>query len=257
MTQPITICMTTWLPPERDGLTRERIASECITSWHRNIVYDGDVHLHIGDDGTPDHEALIRLGQPWRRGSVSWSRQCGRGVGASLNAGLRHAHQRGPLSLYAVDDWLLTAPMDLNPWAELLVTQADIGMVRLGPPHPWLTGTIEAQPPGWILRLDRHHFAFAHRPALYHQRLFDHYGCFVEDVNAYDCEIDYNARFCAPVHTRACEEAVRSGHQCYEPAGCAPERDRGPSIVFALPSSWVPAEGSPEYADINPRERAP
>ena len=225
---PVTIVATTWFPESDDGLRRGLNACAAFASWREYLIYEGSLCLHVADDGSPEDRLALLDPELEHWAHVTISVQARRGVGASLNAGLRQAfdHERG-LALYAVDDWALTGPIDLTPWARLLWERADVGMVRLGPPHPDLTGRVEALTgdwQGWALRLDRHHYAFGHRPALYHPRLRDAYGLFAEGVNAYDCERLYAEQFA---------------------------RTTGPDIVLALPHPWWHLEG-PEQADVVP-----
>jgi len=233
----LTVVMTTWAPTGPEGYQRATNARMTLNSWQHRLVYEGPLYLHIADDGSmlPEYPASI-VDYPGNFLETTYSRQERHGVGASLNAGFRQAHDlRGGLVLYAVDDWLLLEALDVTPWARLLVERAEIGMVRLGPPHPDLTGRIEAltsEWQGWGLRLDRHHYAFGHRPALYHQRMRDVYGPFAEDVNAYECERLYAERFAL---------AARFG----------PDGPYNPGIVLALPHPWLHVTG-PEFAGIEP-----
>lgn len=202
----ISIVMTTYITVK----SRKQAVEKTLASWEENLKYEGTAQLIIADDGsTLDWQPkkfwslpILEMGQ--RR----------HGVGASLNRGFMTAFKSSPLVLYAVDDWALTEDFDLTPWAEMLLTREDIGMVRTGPPHPGIGGVVEALTPnwqGWALRLARKNFAFAHRPALYHQRLIDSYGWFKEDCSALECERDYNERFVTGT---------------------------GPDIVLALPHPW-------------------
>lgn len=100
----------------------------------------------------------------------------------------------------------------MTTWAQTLTAREDIGMIRLGPAHPDLTGTVSWLGYEYGLLLDRHHFAFGHRPALYHRRMVEAYGQFQEAVSAVDCERDYSARFNAHV--------------------------AGPGVLLALPYPW-------------------
>lgn len=231
MTTPIIVIATTYFPPGPDGALRRRAVSEAVGSWRELLAPPiPSWALHIADDGSDD-TSISTLGML----RVSHTRQERHGVGASLNAAIA-AHPDADLFAYFVDDWKLTAPFDLTPWAQLLRENADVGMVRFGPPHPDLTGRVR-QFPGltqdWALQLDRHHFAFAHRPALYHRRFFDAYGPFAEDVNAYECEREYNDKFCQ-----------------FRGFG-----DRSPEIVLALPHPWQHIE-SVELAGIEPSAEA-
>jgi len=226
MLPSIKIVSTTWLPEGAEGEVRLKGLSEVVESWDHYLQYEGDISLHISDDGSTGYLAdeLRNVASmiPFR---TSLSRQERHGVGASLNAGIRQVLQEDSLMLYLVDDWELLNAFDLTPWAKLLEEDESIGMVRLGLPHPWLTGQIIHHPAcDWYMRLDRHHFAFAHRPALYHKRFFDAYGMFDEDINAYECERLYNERFCQ--------------------AG-------GPDIALALPHPWRHIE-SVELAGVIP-----
>ncbi|MCI0556247.1 MAG: hypothetical protein L0287_35335, partial [Anaerolineae bacterium] len=168
----------------------------------------------------------------WKRGDVFHTRQIHRGVGASLNAGIMYQCivRQQQLIAYFVDDWILKSPLDLTPWAELVLEQPDnIGMVRLGPPHPELTGQIRMYKQGWAVSLERHHYAFAMRPALYHGRFFQFYGAFDENCSAIAAERDYNERFCT-VNT-------------------------GPGIVLALPEIWDYSR-QPSLSDAIPSDIA-
>lgn len=232
----VTIVATTYFPSGPAGEARGVIAREVFASWRRNLEYDGPVALHVADDGTdgvsdwPEAAAVPPLPPFVQRWPVTTSRQERHGVGASLNTGFDVAHRDGGIALYLVDDWELLQRFDITPWVKVLMDDdwrngGPVGMVRLGPPHPWLTGTIQTFPSAWGMRLDRHHFAFGHRPALYHPRMRETYGRFAEDVNAYDCERLYAEHWCATP---------------------------GPDIVLALPEVWRHHDG-PELADIEPR----
>lgn len=204
--QSITIVMTTWIIES----VRKSVVERTLWSWQENLLYDGDINIHFADDGSTIGYATFN---DFR--GTSYSRQERHGVGASLNAGFKEAFKNSPLVLYAVDDWALTQEFDVTPWAQLLMEREDVGMVRLGPPHPELTSKIEmftSNWQGWGLRLDRHNFAFGHRPALYHKRMIDAYGWFQEDCSALECERLYAENFC---------------------------KTQGPDIVLALPHPWM------------------
>lgn len=220
---PVTIVMTTWFPPGDDGARRLDAVWETMASWRKHLRYEGPLHLHIADDGSdPGHLQTI-AGLWLAADEPTLSRQVRKGVGASLNAGFGAAFVRSPVVLYAVDDWALTSDLDITPWVRLLLHD-DIGMVRLGPPHPGIRGRVEMFEVGWLLRLERVCFAFAHRPALYHQRFIESYGPFDEGISALECERVYNERFC---------------------------RRDGPGIVLALPHPWKHID-SIELADMEP-----
>ena len=228
MRPPITIVCTTWLPPGIDGLKRLDAVTLALKSWRENLIYDGELRLHVADDGTgPHHFERLQsvVSSIWSQ--VWYTQQSRQGVGASLNQGLKSSWLISPLVLYAVDDWRVIEKLDLTPWADLLIQFEDVGLVRFFP-HPDLSGWIryfwDMQPTQHGLVLDRHHYAFATRPFLGHKRFFDTYGSFTENVNAYQVEEDYNRSFC---------------------------NMEGPNIVLALPPIWEPID-SVELAGVQP-----
>lgn len=222
---PITIVMTTYFPSGDDGDKRLATAALTVKSWVREMHYLSAIRLHVADDGSDDYYDNF----VWSFDDIpaTYSKQNRRGVGASLNAGFRQAFKLSPIVLYCVDDWLLMEPLVLTPWVKLLLEREDVGMVRLGPPHPKISGTVETFTEdwqGWGLRLNRLGYAFGHRPALYHKRMIDSYGWFAEDCDAMVCEKKYNAGFC---------------------------QSSGPDIVLALPHPWQHLE-SVELGFIDP-----
>lgn len=127
---PVTIVMTTWfIHPER-----VKVAQQALKSWCDYLRYEGNLHLHVADDGS---ELAWEPANSWyNTNRITFSRQEREGVGASLNKGFKQAFECSPIVLYMVDDWFLTQPFDLAPWVHLLVARTDVGIVRLGPPHP-------------------------------------------------------------------------------------------------------------------------
>lgn len=210
------------MPNDERGKKRLVAAKKTIESWMLNLRYNGAICLHIGDDGSHDayFDDLLEFASmsahawySWR--TVSLHRQKRHGVGASLNAGQRYAYDQvsTPLTLYMVDDWSLTSPLDLDPWARVLREVTDVGAVRLGPPHPGISGTVEhAGNNEWFLNLcPNEGYVASQRPTLWHSRFFNSLGNWKEDCSSLECEDDMNRRW-------------------YE-AG-------NPRIVLALPHPW-------------------
>jgi hypothetical protein len=211
---PVTVVMTTYFPEGEIGYKRLDAAELTLASWHSLLYYEGDLRLHIADDGSFICPYINRWkDRDWPDNSDSWQDQ--QGVGASLNKGFSKAYESSPIVFYGVDDWMLVEEFDITPWVRLLLEREDVGMVRLGPPHPNIRGKVEMFTElwqGWGLRLDRYAYAYGQRPALYHKRFTDAYGWFKEDVSAIDCEKEYAESFVQSV---------------------------GPDIVFALPHPWL------------------
>lgn len=224
MRAAITIVVTTYFPEGAIGDSRFKSARATLESWDQHLRYDGPFQCVIVNSAGPIPEKRQNTLLKKLHGSYTFLDHQG-GVGGSLNLGFKWAGERdSPLVLYAADDWALDADLDLTPWADLLIAQPNAAVVRLGPPHPDLTGQVLMLPQGWVLRLDRHHYAFGHRPALYHQRLIEHYGWFDERSNAWECERLYNEHFCATP---------------------------GPEVVYALPYPWRHV-GETEVGDLEP-----
>lgn len=196
----LTILTTTYYPDTKQGHKRADIALDCMNSWTRYIKFNGwKAELFIADDGSEIND-------------IGWhSRQERKGVGASLNAGFKEVFKLSEVALYIVDDWRLNDEIEVDDWVNLLKNNDRIGMVRIGPPHPDLTGKIEMFKEGFAFVLDRHNYAYAMRPALYHPRFFEAYGWFQEGISCWECERLYNERFCSM---------------------------EGPEIVYAIPMYW-------------------
>jgi hypothetical protein len=154
-------------------------------------LYNEDIFLHIADDGSTlslDYERW------WDEDHLTYSRQERHGVGASLNKGFEQAYQRSPLVAYFVDDWELTEPLDVTPWCQALMENDTMGIMRLGPPSPFMRGTIEMVTTnwqGWALKCDNFGLCIGHRPEIFHKRWTDRYGHWEEDINA--CEVERRA----------------------------------------------------------------
>lgn len=226
----VTIVMTLYYPSTKYGRTRRDIMYKTLASWFKHLKFDGEIRVHFADDGskTTTEMAVARIYHPDRYWKVSYSRQERHGCGASLNAGFRQAFENGSdVVLYAVDDWELMQDFDITPWVKLLEERQDVGMVRLGPPHPNTMGKVEIftdDYQGWGLRLFREGYAYGMRPALYHKRFIDAYGWFEEDISTLECERLYNEKFCSM---------------------------NGPDIVLALPVVWYHHISG--LSDIDPR----
>jgi hypothetical protein len=115
------------------------------------------------------------------------------GIGASLNRSLQHV--TASAWVYTTDDWLLTGSMHLARAEALLDVGYDV--VRIGPPHPNLTCTIQFQQGiGWWLDLntDRGGFVFGTRPFLAKRQIISHLGALPEGVDSYEFERWFDER---------------------------------------------------------------
>lgn len=208
----ITIVVTTHFPEGEIGKMRLAAGEETILSWQKHLKYAGKLHLHIEEDGLTGMlvENAERI---WKKGLVTYSgHKQGGGVGRSLNYGYRKGFETSPIVAYFVDDWKLTQNLDLTPWVKVMEELEGVGMVRLGMPHPNLTGRVlHLGDLGWGLLLDDYSFAYGMRPAIYHKRFYDFYGDFTEGNSSLECERLYSER-------------VNSL--------------KGPKVMLALPHPW-------------------
>lgn len=235
---PVTIVLTTYFPDGEDGDKRIAACRHTVNSWEEYLHYDGNLFLHNANDGSARDLAFGPIGTDTFKGNkVTHSWQNRHGVGASLNAGFKAAFVRSPFVAYFVDDWALTQHFDITPWVYLMMQKQTVGMVRLGPPHPGNLGHIFPMSDlwqGWAAILDlQAGYAYAQRPALYHQRFIDAYGWFDEDCSAIICENNYSNRL-----------VYRS----------VLNNPPGPDIVLALPHPWQHIE-SVELAYLDPSEK--
>ncbi len=191
---PVTIALTTYYSPE-GGHERFAAVQRTLQSWARHLHYDGEFQVHVADDGSDgDYLELTveMVSNVWGEPTVSV--QTREGYGASLN---RCFEQTPVIAFHGVDDWMLHRPFDLTPWVKLLLSaKYGVGMVRLGPPHPWLAGDVVMFEQGWFLKLARHHFVCGLRPALWHRTFWQQYGPFEAGQSALEAERLFNERFC-------------------------------------------------------------
>jgi len=213
----INLVAAIYFPPDERGPVREAGFRESLYSWYTNLFYGGELRLVMVNDGPP-----LPSYREWHRECKSLGHERS-GVGGSLNVGFKAALERSPLILSINDDWLLTRQLDLTPWAQLLLEDEHFGAVKLMAPHPDTSGRVTplwrtpTEQYGWGLIFDRRNLAAGLLPSLYHQRFFDAYGWFDENISAWECEQRFNARFC---------------------------QGQGLDIVMALPPFWEPGPGS-------------
>lgn len=239
----ITMVATTWCPSDDRGAARFAAFVHALKTWNDLLRFDGAIDLVVADDGTTGDlfQRMIAVDSLWKRGDFHLTRVARRGVGGSLNRAFAFNEgwfrRDNRVYLYAVDDWALTADFDLNPWAQLLEERTDVGVVRLGPPHPqnvlrvcaWTdnwqgwAGVIEPSLSGGII--------VSERPALWHRRMIDTHGTFKEQCSALECEQDYDDRY---------RDAYANG--------------QWKKVLLALPHPWMHLEPS-TLSGVNPNER--
>lgn len=206
--EPVVIMMSTWCPPGEAGVLRRAVAMRAAQSWFYYLRSPNPLHLHVADDGSPVDTragepihvtALREMAERYGAG-FSTTRVERRGIGASMNAGIRAARALGEPAafLYAVDDWVLDEPFDLGPSLRLMAQGAVY--VRIGMTHPNLGGSVRRQIDEggelWVLHYDWSlgGYVFSDRPSLRAPALYDAVGPYAEGGTVLQMEADFNQR---------------------------------------------------------------
>lgn len=130
MREPLAIVLLTY------GATPERheYAMKTLDSTLRGISYEGAIHVHIADDGSPGshRRALGELAQRYvDLHSIHYSNAERGGYGRNFNLAGQATHAYARYILPIEDDWELLRPLDLNPLADALEDER-VGCIRLG-----------------------------------------------------------------------------------------------------------------------------
>lgn len=203
MTEPIYVDMspqyaqviTTWLDPEyMDVEQRNSIIVSCADSVYEMLSPRPELVIVADDGSRPD--LFPSLASYFLKQVFLPRVDDSRGVGDSLNRGFRFARAMGhEFVLYAVDDWEAMMPLDLRAPLAYLAADKSVAAIRLGLPHPDLTGTIKHTPHGWYIDLDPHHYVVSHRPTLWRIDAVEWLGWWPENVSAVECEATMNRRW--------------------------------------------------------------
>lgn len=100
-----------------------------------NLKYSGDIVFHIADDGSPKEyrEELRYFVGCWAhlKGIGVTNSERG-GYGASYNQATMQVHPMCPIILPLEDDWILTEELNIDSLVSVLLTEPEIGCIRLG-----------------------------------------------------------------------------------------------------------------------------
>lgn len=119
---------------------RAEYARETLLSTLENLEHDGDLYVHVADDGSPgdhyiDDLVAIALDYGITQDRITTSNSQHQGYGANYNAATQVVHMvvgDTGLVLPLEDDWRLERKLDTGPLIRLLEVAPDIGCVRLG-----------------------------------------------------------------------------------------------------------------------------
>jgi len=185
MRTPIFVIMTTY--------NRQSVAVRTVQAMLQNLQYpDGELRWIICDDGSSDEhylDPIVTLLTKTERddiflqGLVNGKR---RGVGWMMNTAIRLVKETfgGQLLMILEDDWELVRPLDISPYADLLVSHVDMGMVRLGYLSPNINATIISRNDRlwWKIEPNGETYRYSGHPSVRHIRFHEVYGLFDEGL---------------------------------------------------------------------------
>jgi glycosyltransferase involved in cell wall biosynthesis len=123
----LSICLLTY--------NRLQYASKTLRSTLENIIFDGQLHVHIADDGsTEEYRKSLKFlaGGYSHVHSVTVSNSERGGYGKNYNLAMQVCHNASDYVLPLEDDWVLKRKLDLNILIDALNTSLRIGCIRLG-----------------------------------------------------------------------------------------------------------------------------
>lgn len=109
-------------------------ADPCLRAVIEGVRWDGDLHIHIADDGSPAGyvDCLRTIASGYDKVSTVGATNSERGgYGRNFNLATQCIHPAGGLVLCVEDDWRLTRPLDVAHLARVF-KDAGIGCLRLG-----------------------------------------------------------------------------------------------------------------------------
>lgn len=192
MAEPIVIILQTY--------RRTDVALRTVAAARAFLRYP-ELYWYVADDGSPAAHVDAVLAALGDASVAGWHTQR-RGYGGNANAAWDVAGKVGALTLWLEDDWELRAPLDLYPYAALLMEREDVAMVRLGYLNPGLRAQSIAHGPHHQMywAFDRepahgHEIVFTGHPSLRHRRYREAYGDYPTRLPPGETELAYAYRF--------------------------------------------------------------
>jgi glycosyltransferase involved in cell wall biosynthesis len=160
---------------------RADIVIRCIMSLKKNLIYDGDINYYIGVDGEDDTvDKIVELKNKYNWGDINIVLGPGRGLGANLNNLINITDEE--LLLQMDDDHILVKSLNINPFVHTLLTDENIGFVRLMgiKGHNYMAALSQTY---WVISWACNEvYIPSNRPHLKHRRFHTHYGMYPENV---------------------------------------------------------------------------
>lgn len=190
MAEPIVVILQTY--------KRTDVALRTIAAAREYLRYT-DLRWYVADDGSPDAHVDAVLAALADAPLVGYHSER-RGYGGNANTAWDQADAMSALTFWLEDDWELRQPLDLYPYACLLMETDAIGMVRLGclnldiRGRTWAHGSLVY----WTLDHAPHIDGtpvFTGHPSLRHRRYRQAYGSYPTGLTPGDTELAYAWQF--------------------------------------------------------------
>ncbi len=209
---------------------RTAIAELAMAAVTRNLKCgERPLHAIVCDDGSePGHLQRVERASAI---PVTTINVHGRGLSASMNAGLALGYSMSDTVLRMEDDWILEKPVDVGKGVDHVESDAgQVGAVRLG---MMFRDTTELLPLSdkslGLLRLKsrpKRIFNLNNQVALVHQSVYQMIGLYREDLAPQDSEYELAMRF-----NKATEKGELTPYVCW-PCGWATNAYDSPSLFF-------------------------
>lgn len=188
--EPIVIILQTY--------KRTDCALRTIAAAREYLRYN-DLRWYVADDGSPDAHVDAVLAALHDAPLAGYHSER-RGYGGNANDAWDRADSMSALTFWLEDDWELRQPLDLYPYACLLMETDAIGMVRLGVLNLDIRGRTWAHGNMVYWTLDHApHIdgtpVFTGHPSLRHRRYRQAYGSYPTGLTPGDTELAYAWQF--------------------------------------------------------------
>lgn len=123
------IIMTTY---DRGGGERTAVAIEAIKALKENLLGVEPVFV-ICDDSSPNPGHIPALKEVLENNEAVFFDAERGGVGRSKNLGIQYCYDNNySIFLLMEDDWVLSHPLNIQAYGQVLLESEDVGMIRLG-----------------------------------------------------------------------------------------------------------------------------
>ena len=188
-----------------DLLTKERteLAVRTIHQCLRHLKYEGSLYFFVTDNGSSGEHVqrvLDTIPTPYYLGHLS---QGGK-IGACWNAGLRRIFEFTDYYIRLEDDMQLKAELDITRYVKVMMTNPEVGMVRLGQmvvDLPFFSQKFKivthiGYEEDMFLRVQKwDQYCYSGHPALIKKSFHDYYGYFAEEkLSAGELEVQMDSK---------------------------------------------------------------